>query len=256
MRHILPTEGKNEVVTGDLGAGKTALFCEYGFDQLCAGGWTFSNVEWYPDEVAKRMRDERGLKFRPERLVDLRGASVEDYLKGIKRGSSKNPVLVGMDEAHFEISAREWKRNEERVEPFVHLATLARKLDIWFVFITQDGDDCDNAVRKKFTTETLCRNMKEERFVGVSLPFLPYFRTKFKLQKGRQHHKIGTEYVWRCSSWGLYNSKALLGKKAAQFEAMEVADCSHLEKARPQSRGSGWWAAAACATTAATLLLQ
>jgi hypothetical protein len=241
---VIPKEGKIEVVTGDLGAGKTAYVVELIYEQLCQGGWVFTNIELYADKIAERMHGE-GLIFDPTRLVILSGESMRDFHTQIRRGADGEVVMVAIDEAHFDLAARDYRSTSDE---FIQFVTLCRKLDIWLVFLTQDGDDIDKVVRKKFTVETLCRNLKEERIAGVPFPFSLYVRVSFKLQKGRVHHKLDAHYVSKPTSWGLYNSKALLGAKAAAFAKMHVARKSKLARVqKPVTSAAYYFAAAAAA---------
>lgn len=223
----LPTEGRIEAVTGELGGGKTAFGVEQAYDLLCTGGYCFSNVEVYPDKIAERMAGER-LVYQPERFVSLKGANMKDFHTQLKRGVEGAPVMALVDEADLDLSDRNYR---ETSEEFINFIKMVRKLDIWLVFIAQDANDMDKKVRRKFTIETNCRNMKHEEFLGMPFPIPLYCRVRWKVYQGRCHHRIGSaQWMLKQKAWGLYNSKALLGEKAQVFEKLGQVRATRLER--------------------------
>jgi hypothetical protein len=241
MVGVIPNEGKVEIVTGDLGGGKTAYAVEMAYEQLASGGWVFTNIEILADKVRERLASE-GLVFVEERLVFLQGDNMKAFYTQLRRGSDGEVVMCCVDEAHFDLNARNWKDTSEELIQFI---TLCRKLDIWLIFVTQDANDIDKQVRRKITVEVACRNLKEERiFGGIPFPVPVYFRVRFKMFQGRPHHKIDSEFYFRSPAWGLYRSKALLGSKAQVFAGMAVGKRERL--ARVQQTGCDWLPLAAC----------
>jgi hypothetical protein len=230
---MIPNEGKAEIITGELGSGKTACGVEMAYELLCMGGWVFTQVRIHVEEVRKRMASE-GLEFDPERLVLLSG-SLANFHRQIKRGADGEVVMALIDEAHLEFNAKDYRDTSRELLDFI---TLARKLDIWVVFISQDANNVDKQVRRMFAVETACRSLKEERlFDAIPFPIPAYARVRFKVYQGKAHHKISSEWHWfRLPSWGLFDSKALLGAKADEFSKMVVARRTKLKRvARPAS---------------------
>jgi hypothetical protein len=240
-KHKVPKEGKLELVTGDLGGGKTALVVEKIYCALCLGAFVYTNIKFDIAFLAAYMLKWENLVFDPARLVILTGDSMADFHTQIKRGSPGEVVCVAIDEAHFDFSARNAREVEDET---IHFCTLCRKLHVWLMFITQDGDNIANCVRKIFTVETVCRNTKEEKFLGFEFPVELYTRTSYKLRKGRAGHRLEGGIIKRPFSWGMYDSYALLGKQAAVFENLEVAKRSPLAQAVKGSGGLGYAVAA------------
>ena len=255
-----------ECITGELGGGKSALGVEYIYEHVARGYWAFSNIECFPDEnhphpaakhdnFKKRLASE-GLEFDPSRLNRLEGDTLDCFEKQLRRGEEGAPVLAVVDESQLELHTddRHEQSTKEKKKQLYNLMAMARKLDIWFVFIAHDAGEIDFNCRRKFTTETTCRNLKQERLFGaLPFPFPVYFRVKFKLFNGRVHHKLSSDFMFRCPSWGLYNSKALLGSKAQVFANMPVARAQRLKRIKPQLSGAGLWTAAAWAGAAAAV---
>ena len=227
-----------ELVTGTLGGGKTAFAVERMFEHLCRGGWAFTNIEVYPDKIAERMA-ARGLKFAPERLVMLQG-DARTFHQQVKRGTAEMCVMLVIDEAGLEMNARDYRETDKTQLAF---NTMARKLDIHLVYISQDATDVDKMVRKKSDTVWICRNMKKLKiwgFIPCPLPF--YFRVRFDNTRGNRPVKMDSEVTLRPFSWGLYNSDAMVGAVSQQFRGMDVAQATPLERiAKPVRRSLPPW---------------
>jgi hypothetical protein len=259
-----PKEAYLEAITGELGGGKSALGVEYMYEHCARGHWAFSNIECFPDETyphpaakadnfKKRMAGE-GLEFDPSRLVKLEGNSMEQFHKQLRRGEEGAPVLCVIDESQLDLHTddRHTKKNDPAAKELYNFLAMCRKLDIWCVFIAHDAMEIDFNARRKFTTETTCRNLKQEKLMGaIPFPFPIYFRVKFKLFNGRVHHKLSSDFLLRCPSWGLYNSKALLGAKAQVFEGMTVARSARLKRIQPPGTFSPWTIPAVAGAVAA-----
>lgn len=246
----IPREGKIEIVTGDLGSGKSAFGVEEAYTLLLRGGTVFTNVEMFPDAIAARMLKEHNLIFDPARLVHLQGASMKEFHKQLKRGSDGEVVMALVDEASLDFNARDWRETSDELLNFI---VLVRKLDIWLVFILQDGNDLDKQLKRKVTVEVACRSLKEERLFGMPFPLPYYCRVRYKIQNGRAHHKIGdAEWVLKPPAWGLYNSKALLGAKAEEFEKMERV--KRVPLAKGATKGIPMWPSIAAASAVIIIL--
>lgn len=227
-------EGKVEVITGELGGGKTAFAVELAFDHLLSGGTVYTNIEMFPEVVAKRMA-EQGVVFDPERLIFLTGDTMRDFHSQIARGTEGWVVMVMIDEAHLDNNARDWATQSRE---FLNFITLCRKLDIYLCFITQDANDLDKQIRRRVTVETNCRNMKQEKLFGViDFPLPLYVRVRFKVNSGRITRKLDHDWKFRCSAWGMYNSKALLGAHAKKFSEMGVVKTGRLQRVAVERPG-------------------
>jgi hypothetical protein len=219
-------EGKVVCITGDLGGGKSAEAIRQGFEHACTGGTVFTQIKVYPEEWAVRMR-QRGLVFDPERLRPLSTTSVVGFEREIQKGSPGSVVMVILDEAQIDFTAAEKEKWE--AELLVFLA-MCRKLRIHCVFICHNMMELKIGIRRKITTETVCRNLKEEKIAGLGLPFDLYFVVSFKVLNGVTRHKLNAEHYFSLPAWGLYDSYALLGSRAEEFDKLEAAKTGQLQR--------------------------
>jgi hypothetical protein len=259
-----------ECITGELGGGKSALGVEYMYEHVARGFWAFSNIEFFRDEkhestdpkvVEAAQRDNfrkrlalEGLELDPERVQRLEGNSMEHFHKQLRRGEENAPVLAVVDESQldFHNDDRHAKKNDAAAKETYNFLAMCRKLDIWCVFIAHDAMEIDINGRRKFTTETTCRNLKQEKLFGVmAFPWPVYFRVKFKLFNGRVHHKLSSDFLCTLPAWGLYNSKALLGEKAQVFANMPVARSQRLKRIQPAGGVNAWTVPAVAGAVAA-----
>jgi len=241
FRRSHKVNGFIELVTGTLGGGKTAFAVERVYEHLKRGGWVFTNVEVYPDKIAERLKSE-GYVFDPARLVVLKG-DCREYHKEVKRGTAESLVMLVIDEAGLEMNSRDWAKTSKEQLAF---NTMARKLDIWLVYISQDANDVDKQVRRKADTVWVCRNMKKCKLWGV-IPFpLPfYFRVRFDNTRGTKPQKMDSEVFLKSPAWGLYNSDAMVGQVADSFRHLKTAEAAPLARIKnPVPLGgqiSGGW---------------
>lgn len=215
-----------ELVTGTLGGGKSALAVERLYEHLRKGGYAFTNIEVYPDKIAERLASE-GYVFDSTRLVVLQG-NARDYPKQVSRGSADSLVMLVIDEAGLDINARDYAKTDKT---FIAFNTMARKLDIHLVYISQDANDIDKQVRRKAEIVWVCRNMKKVKIWGM-IPFpLPfYFRVRFDNTRGAKPQKLDSDIIMKPTSWGLYNSDAMVGEVAAQWSGMKQLVGKPLER--------------------------
>jgi hypothetical protein len=222
----LPTEGKVECVTGDLGGGKSAHAVWLAYQHLERGGVVFTNIEVWPDAVGKRLA-ESGLKFDPSRLRQLPTDCLINFQSQLERGKHGLPVMVLLDEAQFDFDAGQKAEWEKRLLVFL---ALARKLRLYVCFICHNMAELKIGIRRKITVETVCRNLKEERIAGIPFPIPFYFVVSFKVLMGVSRHRLDSEWFLRLPAWGLYNSYALLGKEAEEYAALPEAQTGRLER--------------------------
>ncbi len=223
----VPKEGQCEAVTGTLGGGKTAYGVEMIYEILCRGGWVFTNIDISFEAVRERMASQ-GLVFDPARLVFLQGESMAGFHSQIKRGSPGEVVLVVIDEAHFDFDSRDRMKGDNET---YHFVTLCRHLHVWLIFITQDGNDLEIKLRRRFAVETVCRNLKDHRIAGIPFPFPFFVRARYKMERGRATYKLGNpEWFTRSPAWGLYDTHALLGAKAQVFAGLGQAHRQQLKR--------------------------
>jgi len=222
-------EGFIEVVTGGLGGGKTLLGVERAVDHLASGGTVYTQVEVYPEKI-RAVLHERGWVFDPERLVVLpKEVTIQKLADYIKRGSSEQLVMVLWDEASFDVNSKDRQKLERE---FQDLCTLARKLDLWLVLVSQLFNDLDNQIRGRVQRLWICRNLSKYQFLGLfTVPFLPMFRVCYNVagfsKPQYSHLEIGNK---RSDVMGCYNTKALLGQHAEKFRNLQVAKGGRLQR--------------------------
>jgi hypothetical protein len=249
--------GAIEIITGTLGGGKTLFAVERIYLHLKAGGWVYTNIEVYHAEFAKRMAEE-GYEFCPERLVKLEG-DPRDFHKQISRGTSDSVVMLVIDEAGLGFNSRDWAKTDKANLTF---NTLARKLDILLLYISQDINDIDKQFRKKAGRLWICRNFRQYQFLGVvPMPFPLMFRVCFDNTTGsskprKLHSEIGIKRSWAC---GLYNTDAILGQDQGEMGRLSVVKGEPLKripKIRPPSKPSILNLATVCAASFAFYFLH
>lgn len=217
-------EGSTTVITGTLGGGKSLCAVDMGMDRVSLGGTVITNipVDPYRDKWEKWMRDEHGKVMDHERLIQLKQDSMEGFERFAKRGS-RWPVMLILDEAALDLNARDFKR---RTDSELNFVVLARKLTIDLVFIAQDASDIDKQIRKKMQKEIHCRSLKD-LWEEVKLPL--FVRVPYTIQINGKPWRRKASVHWKAQSWGYFDTKALHGKKAKEFEALDTAKDSDLE---------------------------
>lgn len=238
---FLPTEGKVECLTGDLGSGKSACAIWRAFLHLERGGVVYTNIEVYPDKIAERLL-QSGLVFQPERLRTLPTGSLVGFEMMIQRGCAGMPVMILLDEAQFDFTASEKAAWEQKLLQFL---ALARKLRLYIVFICHNMAELKIGIRRKITVETVCRNLKEERIAGIPFPIPFYFTVSFKVLMGVSRHRLESDWFWKLPAWGLYNSYALLGDKAQEYAALPEAESGRLQRVPRNNSGLVYFFASA-----------
>src|SRR5690606_30233321 len=213
--------GYLKLVTGNMGGGKTSYVVEMGIEHLLKGGTFATNIKCHVDVIAEYIPDQ-GFEFDPSRLIHLTG-DIGKFFDQIPRGTPSNLVLVGVDEAALEgFNSRDWNKMDRRIFNF---CVLARKLDVGCCFITQQPEFFDKQLRKLCNGGlTDCRNLKSFKIWGV-IPFpLPLIVRVHHDCVGGVFRKNHSEPLFeRRWVWKFYDSDALLGAAAAEFEQMQVA---------------------------------
>ncbi len=237
--------GYVKIITGLLGGGKSYFASVIrGYEHLKAGGFLYTNVEMYPDVIAECMERD-GKVFDPERLVLLDGKCVKGFESQIKRGTPDMPVMVVLDEAHLEWNSRDYQqtRKDPAQKKMLTLNTLARKLDLALYYITQNYSDVDKQIRGKASGLITCRNLFRKPLIGfIRIPY-PIFL--FNFYEFNESHGKPFKVDWdlkildkrKCR---MYNSDALLGEDAKDFEGMQIAYAKPLADA-PKPKPNPWF---------------
>jgi thymidine kinase len=219
-------EGKLEFYCGSLGSGKTSFAFERALEHLLKGGTVVTNIDFYPDVIAKWMHEEHGLKFDPERLIRCEDGG--DVWKCAVKGDDNLETMLLIDEAHVEHNARKWSDTTDQAVLF---NTMARKLKIHVVYITQDINNVDKQFRRMAQMMWFCRNARHFQLFGIiRFPFNLFFRVPYVCGPGVQPKAMSPEITLRPMSWGMFNSHALVGRAAETFSVLAAAKNSPLEK--------------------------
>ena len=225
-------EGKLEFYCGSLGSGKTSFAFERALEHLIRGGTVVTNIEFYPEKIRDWMHREHGLEFDADRLIRCEDGG--DVWKSAVKGNDQLETMLLIDEAHVEHNARKWS---ETTDQSVLFNTMARKLKIHVVYITQDINNVDKQFRRMAQMMWYCRNAKHLKIFGLfSFPFNLFFRVPYLCGPGVQPKAMQPEVCLRPMSWGMFNSHALVGRALDTFSILAAAKTSPLKRLkRPPS---------------------
>ena len=223
--------GSVEFVTGIQGGGKSLLCIERAYYHALKGGWVFTNIELHPEAWRERMAHD-GVIFDPQRVQMLKG-DTREFDKQIGRGTADCPVMGVIDEAHLSHHARDFK---DTTRAQLDLVSLARKLDIFLIFCTQDFSNVDKQFRKMAANLWHCRNLRQLKLLGV-IPFpIPLMiRVCHPMLTGKIGPGSGEPVFNRKWVHALYNSDALLGASAKSFEALPRLEATALARVQSSS---------------------
>ncbi|MFH1499498.1 MAG: zonular occludens toxin domain-containing protein [Verrucomicrobiota bacterium] len=222
-----------KLVTGNMGGGKTSYVVELGIEHLLKGGTFATNIKMHLDKVAAHI-EMCGYEFDPSRLIHLTG-DVATFFDQVPRGDSSRVVLVAVDEAALEgMNSRDWGKLDRRIFNF---CTLARKLDIGTIYITQQPEFFDRQLRKLCNGGLVdCRNLREYRLWGViPIPLPLLVRVHHSLTGGVFRKTFSEPITVRKWVWPLYDSDALLGAAAGEFSQMQRAASGGLRRIKPKT---------------------
>lgn len=242
-------EGSLAFYVGALGSGKTSFGFEEAFARLLKGGTVVTNIDFYPDKVAEKMA-EYGLEFDPARLIRFEDG--EDLWKHAVKGTTDLATMLLVDEAHVEHNARAWDKTAAEQVLF---NTMARKLKVDVVYITQDINNVDKQFRRMAQKIVYCRNLAHFKLFGfLRFPFNLFVRVPYICGPGVQPHRENPEITIKPLSWGLFNSHALVGKAERTFSVLQAAETSPLKRIPKRVKPINlWWAAPLAAACTAFL---
>lgn len=233
----MSAEGKLEFYCGSLGSGKTSFAFERGLEHLLRGGTVVTNIRFHADKVRDWMHREHGLEFDPARLVYVEDGA--EVWKSAVVGTEKLETMLIIDEAHVEHNARAWSKTTDEQVMF---NTMARKLKIHVIYITQDINNVDKQFRRMAQMMWFCRNAKHIKFLGgmIGFPFNLFFRVPYLCGPGVQPKALQPEVTMRPISWGMFDSHALVGRAAGTFGVLKAAETSPLKRIPRPPREPRW----------------
>jgi len=237
------TEGELAFYVGSLGSGKTSFAFEEILEHLLKGGTVVTNIAFYAEVIRKWMLETHGLEFDDTRLIHIQDGA--DVWKHAVTGTTL-PAMLVIDEAHVEHNARAWDKTASEQILF---NTMARKLKIKVVYITQDINNVDKQFRRMAQKIVYCRNLAHFRLFGfLRCPFNLFVRIPYICGPGVQPAKQSPELTLRPLSWGMFDSHSLVGRAQETFGLLRAAETSPLKRVqRPhkQSTPTMWPAIAA-----------
>lgn len=229
-------EGGLAFYVGSLGSGKTSFAFEEALEHLLKGGTVVTNIKFYADKIRAWMRDSYGLEFDESRLIYIQDGA--DVWKSAVTGSGGLPAMLIIDEAHVEHNARAWDKTAEQ---HILFNTMARKLKIYVVYITQDINNVDKQFRRMAQKIVYCRNLAHFKLFGfIRFPFNLFVRVPYVCGPGAKPIKQSAEVTMRPLSWGMFDSHSLVGKAQETFSILAAAQSSPLKRCKPQVAEAGF----------------
>jgi len=229
-------EGKLEFYCGSLGSGKTSFAFERGLEHLLKGGTVVTNIAFHADKIKQWMEREHGLEFDASRLIRMEDGP--DAWKSAVMGTDQMETMLIIDEAHVEHNARAWDKTSMETVMF---NTMARKLKIHLIYITQDINNVDKQFRRMAQYMWYCRNAKHVTLFGLfAFPFNLFFRVPYLCGPGVQPKAMSPEVTLRPISWGMFDSHNLVGKAASTFSILKSAESSPLKRIPKPAQPFRW----------------
>jgi len=161
-----------------------------------------------------------------------------DVWQSAVQGTEELQTMLIIDEAHVEHNSRDHKKTSAEQILF---NTMARKLRIHVIYITQDILNVDNQFRRMCQTIYYCRNAKHATFFGlIHFPFNLFFRVPYLCGPGVAPKVQKPEVILRPISWGMFNSHALVGRAAETFSILKSAKTSPLKRLKRPLKPLKW----------------
>ncbi len=218
-------EGKIEIFTGALGSGKTAFAVELAMEHLLRGGTVITNVEMNRERLRDWLASE-GREFDDGRLKFIEDSG--EFYKEISVGAENMCVMALIDETHIEHNSRDWQKTTRELLLF---NTMARKLYVHVVYITQNENNIDKQLRSLANIVWRCRNMSQLRVLGVvPFPFPVLVRVPHLYTPGMKPVHMAPQFSYKSKAFGFYKSDAIVGSAKALFSTLPQADISPLRR--------------------------
>lgn len=186
------------VIQGEIGGGKTYFaVCEM-MEALGDGRIICTNVELKIEPIRKYLRRFHKWELDLNQIVVLDAKDIRDFYAKTPAGSEHKFVEVYIDEAQFELNARDWMHQPRELMEFL---TTSRHEFTNVTFITQEADNVDKQVRRLVQCYWVCKDMGEVN------PILKSFFAMNKFAKNRRTLLPGGGLRFkRVVFFGLYNS--------------------------------------------------
>lgn len=217
-------EGKLEFYCGALGSGKTAFAWERAMNHLLVGGTVITNIQFYREKLRDWIR-LHGYKMDDSRLVYVEDST--EIWRHAQTGDDRLTVMFIIDEAHVEHNARDWAKSSREQLMF---NTMARKLTIHLIYITQDINNVDKQFRGMANLIWYCRNTENWAWGPFKFPVRCFFRVPYLCGPGVPPRRMSPEITRTPMSWGYYKTKALVGRAQEVFASFKQANTKPLER--------------------------
>jgi len=244
-------EGSLEFYCGGLGSGKTSFAFERGLERMLRGGTMVTNIAPIRPKIREWFAEEHGLEFDDSRLVEIEDGT--DPWKYARVGTDELPSMLVLDEAHVEHNARDWNKSSAAQMLF---NTMARKLKVDVIYITQDINNVDKQFRRMAQVIWYCRNAKQRKLLGglIQFPFNLFFRVPYVCGPGVPPIAQSPEICFRPVSWGMFKTDHLVGKAASTFSVLAAAQASPLKRIPKPVKPTDWLSYAPLAASLALFL--
>lgn len=215
-----------EVITGNLGGGKSYFAVERMVALWRQGGVCFTNLEVRWENVKKYFVDEFSLELDDRQLQIIEQSDVAHFVNHLQEGTDEIPVMCVLDEIHLAFNARKWQNADEKVLEFL---TQARKMSVHILLISQHQDNIDKQFRRMVEYVWIIRDMQKFR--------IPLLKCTWPLpQMVRVCHDARNPKIIHARDWvfknkkifSLYNSKA----KFTDFRMKKIVTSLHLKKVK------------------------
>lgn len=197
------------LVTGALRGGKTSYAVGLAVKHIAKGGTVFTNVEFFPAEVAALIRKRNRVVMRPEQIRQIDLADNKDWNTRIEFGVMGSPVLIILDEIHLFFNSRDWAKTQKLHADMLAFLSQSGKCFVDIIFIAQVATTLEKQFRDQCELEYYCRSMKTIKIpILGTLPFNKMLLVERDKATDKALSRSLIPYdkeIWKC-----YNSFAFL----------------------------------------------
>ncbi|MCW1921501.1 zonular occludens toxin domain-containing protein [Luteolibacter arcticus] len=135
-----------QLVTGDLGSGKTLYTSMLMFDALCQGRIVVTNIKVVWEEMALLAARLRGVVLDERQLIRVNPEEDRNWHRVIPWGSTV-PIEAYFDEIHLIYNARDWQKTGTENKGLVSFHSQSRKAKVNVTYIVQEKETMEKQFR-------------------------------------------------------------------------------------------------------------